>query len=281
MKKAIALFTVIAFAVALAGMASAQMDNRTPAEKLASGQQYLKTLDAKIIKYRKLGNAAVVKKLQADKKSTIARMKTWKAQMEAQEAAPPPPPPAPRPVAPAPPPPARPAARPAAPAPAGLFGMGLNTDFTVGYIAGNGVMFARGDLVLGDALGIGPMLGMSEDSVQWKLGLGAAMGKDINDNEKKALPLMIDGVLNIPADVMGGVESYIGGGVNYVLYGSEKLGGSYGGQVYYGVAGDIGLGGKSYAELAYTIIRSGADAGHTVPYSMKGIGVNFGTQIVL
>ena len=162
----------------------------------------------------------------------------------------------------------------------GLFGWGMNTGATLGYLAGNSVMVARGDLILADALGIGPMLGLSDDAVNWKIGLGGAMGKDINDNEKKAIPLFIDGIINIPADVMG-VASYIGGGVNYVLYGSEKKAGSYGGQIYYGIKGDIGLGGDSYAELAYSIIRTGQDAGHDVPYSMKGVGINFGTEILL
>jgi len=249
---------------------------RSPAEKLAAGRAYLKLLDKKIIRLRKQGKTALVKKMQADKKATISRMKTWKAQAAAEMAAPPPP----RPVAPTPPPPPRPVSRPA-PAGMGLLGMGINTGYSVGYLMGNSVVTVRGDIILNDAMGIGPMLGMSEDAVQWKIGMAAAMGKDINDVEKKALPIVIDGVLNLPADVMGGVESYIGGGVNYVLYGSEQLGGSYGGQVYYGIQGDVGLGGKSFAELGYSIIRSGTDAGHTVPYSMKGVSVSFGTQILM
>jgi len=275
LKRLIALVTALAFVAVLAGMVCAQADTRTPAEKLAAGRAYLKLLDEKIIRHRKAGNAAVVKKLQADKKSTIARMKVWKAESEAA-AAPPPPPPPPRRVAP--PPPPRPVAKPA---PAGLFGWGLNTGYTVGYLAGKSVVVGRGDLILADPMGIGPMMGLGEKAVSWKLGLGGAMGKDINDVEKKAIPLFIDGVIAIPAEVMGGVESYVGGGVNYVVYGSEKLAGSYGGQIYYGIQGDVGLGGMSYAELNYSIIRSGSDAGHDVPYSMKGVGISFGTTLML
>ena len=279
MKKLIALFTVFAFVAMLAGMVFAQADSRSPEEKLAAGRAYLKLLDQKIIRLRKEGKTALVKQMQADKKSTIAKMQTWKAQSEAEMAAPPPPPP-PRPVAPTPPPPPRPVSRPA-PASMGLLGMGINTGYSVGYLMGNGAITARGDIVLNDAMGIGPMLGMSEDAIQWKIGMAAVMGKDINDVEKKALPILLDGVLNLPADMMGGVESYVGGGVNYVLYGSEKLGGSYGGQVYYGIQGDVGLGGNSFAEVGYSIVRSGASAGHVAPYSFKGISVNFGTQIMM
>jgi hypothetical protein len=273
LKKLVALFALFAFVVVLGGMVYAQVDTRTPAAKLAAGRAYLKLLDKKIIRLRAAGKMAVVKKLQAEKKGTIARMKVWKAQSEAT-------PPPPRPVAPTPPPP-RPIVRPAPAPTAGLFGMGLNTGATLGYIAGNSVIVARGDLILSDAMGIGPMLGLSEDAVAWKVGLGYGQGKDINDNEKKVIPLFIDGVLNIPADVMGGVESYVGGGVNYVLYGTEQMSGSYGAQICYGIQGDIGMGGKSYAELAYSIIRSGNDAGHNEPYSLKGVGINFGTQILL
>ncbi|MBU0672255.1 MAG: hypothetical protein KJ732_04410 [Candidatus Margulisbacteria bacterium] len=265
--------TVLAFVVVFAGMVSAQADDRSAAEKLAAGRAYLKLLDQKIIRLRNEGKAGLVKQMQADKKATIARMQAWKAEAESEMAAPPPPP---RPVAPTPPP--RPAARPAAPS-AGLFGMGINTGYSVGYLAGNSVIVGRGDLILSDPLGIGPMLGLADDAIAWKVGLGGALAsKDINDNERKAIPLFVDGILNIPADVMGGVASYVGGGVNYVLYGSGRETGSYGGQVYYGIQGDIGLGGNSYAELAYSIIRSGAT---TTPYSMKGIGINIGTQIVL
>jgi len=278
LKRIIALVTVFAFVAVLAGSVFAQADTRSPAEKLEAGRAYLKLLDQKIIRLRKEGKMALVKKMQADKKATIARMKVWKAQAEAAVAPPPPPPPPPRRVAP--PPPPAPVSR-AKPATMGLFGMGLNTGYSVGYLMGNSVIVGRGDLILGDAMGIGPMLGLSDDAVSWKIGLGAAMGKDYSDNEKKAIPLYIDGVLDIPADAMGGIESYVGGGVNYIVYGSEKKAGSYGGQVYYGIQGDIGLGGDSYCELAYTILRTGVDGGHAQPYSMRGIGINFGTTLVL
>ena len=270
MKRIIAIITVFAFAMVLAGMVYAQIDTRTATEKLAAGRAYLKLLDKKIIRLRNQGKTALVRKMQAEKKSTIARMQKWKAQAEADAAAPPP-----TPVAPTPPP--APVARPAAPG-AGMFGMGINTGYSVGYLAGNSVIVGRGDIILADPLGIGPMLGLSEDAVAWKVGLGGAMGKDINDVEKKAIPLFADGIINIPADVMGGIDSYVGAGVNYVLYGSGKEAGSYGGQIYYGIKGDIGLGGDSYAELAYSIIRSGAT---TSPYSMKGIGINIGTELML
>ena len=74
MKKLIASLTVFAFCVALAGMVYAEVDTRSPAEKLEAGRAYIKLLDQKIIKYRAQGNAVMVKKLQAEKKGTIAAL---------------------------------------------------------------------------------------------------------------------------------------------------------------------------------------------------------------
>ncbi|MDI6731970.1 MAG: hypothetical protein QME05_05275 [Candidatus Margulisbacteria bacterium] len=266
MKKAVALLTVLAFVVVLAASVYAE-DTRSAAEKIASGQEYLNALDTKIIKYRKLGNNTMVAKLQAEKKSTLAKLAAWKAEMAAEGPAPVTPPPAP--------------VIKAAPAPvsAGLFGWGLNTGYTVGYIAGNSVTLLRADMILGDGLGLGSLLGMGSDTINWKIGLGGAMGTDVNGTSAKAIPLFIDGIINIPADLLGGVQSYLGGGVNYALYGTGSTTGSYGGEVYLGIKGDIGLGGNSYLEVSWSDIRSGS--GVTTPYSMKGVGVNVGTQLML
>ncbi|MFH1826120.1 MAG: hypothetical protein ABH823_02365 [bacterium] len=243
-------------------------DSRPAAEKLESGRAYLKLLDQKIIRLRKDGKTALVEKMKAEKKTTIDRMKVWKAEAES----------APAPMAPT--PPSAPVAMAPAPAAgAGLLGLGLNTGYTVGYtMAGsNSLITGRGDVILADAMGIGPMLGLTDDAISWKIGLGGATGNDNNGTSMKAIPLFVDGIIALPADLLGGIESYVGGGVNYVLYGSGTTSGSYGGQVCYGIAGDIGLGGSSYAELGYSIIRSGTVGS----YSAKGIGINVGTELLL
>lgn len=270
MKRIVALITVFVFAVALAGMVYAQADTRTPAEKLAAGRAYLKLLDKKIIRLRKAGKMALVRKMQADKKSTIARMKGWKAQAEATEAAPPPP----RRVAPPPPPPRR-VVRPAAVS-AGLFGWGLNTSADIGYITGDGntaSILAAGSIILSDPMAIGSVLGLSDDAVNYKVGLGLTYGKDRNDNTFNALLLTADGILNIPEDALGGIASYVGAQVNYPVYKSDVTG-TIGGLLYFGIKGDVGLGGDSYAELGYGAIRRKG-------YSTKGIDIKFGQEILL
>lgn len=247
MKKLVALLTVLAFALTLATTVDA-----------AVAKKVVKKAVKKVVKIKK-----VVKKVVTKKKVVAPKM---------VPVAPVPPPP----------PPMAPAPKPApmvAPAPTGLFGMGLKTDIALGYIAGNSVMAGRADIVLADMLGLGPMVGLSDKAVMWKIGLGGATGTDVNSNTVKAIPLFVDGVINLPADLLGGVESYIGGGINYDLYGTGQQSGSIGGQVYAGIQGDLGLGGKSFVEVAYSIIRSGSSV--KLPYSMKGIGINVGQQILL
>lgn len=263
MKKSIALFVAFAFVVTVASVAF----GRTLDEEKQAVRDYLKVVDAKIVKYRKAGNTAKVKMLQGEKQATLARWNKLQAEMAASEVAPPPPAPVPPPVM-----------KPAPAAYSGWFGWGWNTDVSVGYLMGKSVITGRANLVLADPFALGPMLGLSQNAISWKLGLGGLSGKDTNDVEKKAVPIYFDGVIALPADMLGGVESYIGAGVNYAVYGSGKTAGSYGGQIYYGLCGDIGLGGKSFAELGYGIVRSGTAAGH---YSMKGLTVNFGTSITL
>jgi len=266
MKRTIALLVAVAFVVTLAGM----VFGRTMEEERDAVRSYLKVIDAKIVKYRKAGNTATVKKLQGEKAATLRRWEKLKAEMEGSMIAPPPPP-----VAPVPPPPS--VISPMGGAPTGLLGMGWNTSISAGYIMGKSTMVGRADLVLSDLLGIGSMLGMGEKAVSWRVGLGGASGNDINDKSIKAIPVFFDGILNLPADMMGGIESYVGAGVNYTVYGTDKKTGTYGVQAFVGVQGDMGLGGKSFAEVGYSAIR----AGDINKRSAKGISVSVGQQILL
>lgn len=262
MKKIIALVTMFVFIAALSGMVYAQIDYRSPAEKLEAARAYLKLLDQKIIRLRNAGKMDLVTKMQAEKKGTLARMKAWKAEAEGAPGTP---------VAPTPPPPpvtVRPAAAPSA----GLFGLGLNTGYTVGYVmsGSNSAITGRADLILDDPLSLGSLIGLSEKDVNWKVGLGGLSGKGTNDASQNAIAIFVDGILNVSPDLLGGIESYLGGDFNYVVYRS----GNWGGAVYYGIKGDIGLGGKSYIQLSYDWIRASST-------TLKGLGINVGTELVL
>ena len=150
------------------------------------------------------------------------------------------------------------------------------TSADVGYITGDGstaFILAGGSIVLDDPMAIGSMLGLSANAVNYKFGLGLTYGNDRNDNSFNAILVTADGLLNLPADMLGGVGSYIGGQVNYPVYKSDVTG-AIGALVYFGVKGDVGLGGMSYAELGYGKIRR-------TGYSSSGIDIKFGQEIVL
>lgn len=243
MKRVIALLIVIAFVFTVAAPSFAAT---TPVKKV------VKKATKKVVK-------KVVKKAPVAPKVMV------------------PPPPAP--IA-APPPPAPVKVAPVAAAPAGLLGLGVTTAAEVGLVAG--MMGVSGNLILGDALGIGPMIGLSDKAVEWKLGVGYVSGNDINSKAWKAIPVTVDGIINLPADMMGGVSTFVGGGLNYVVYRTGQTGGSYGGQVYVGAEGDLGLGGKTYGELGYSIVRTGTPSDATKgAYSSKSISVVVGQKIVL
>ena len=97
MKKTIAMLLAIAFVATVA----ASSFGRTLEEEKTAVRDYLKVVDAKIIKFRKAGNTTKMKQMQAEKKATLARWEALKAKMEAEEvsAAPAPTPVAPAPVA--------------------------------------------------------------------------------------------------------------------------------------------------------------------------------------
>jgi hypothetical protein len=267
MKKLLAFLIAFAFVASLAADAFAQRD---PAEELASVRGYLKTLDVKIIKYKKMKGtkaAATLKQLRTDKVATLKRLAVLKAQAEAATMAPPPPPP----MAPLPPPPAPVVTKPAPVA--GLFGMGYNAVISGNYLMTGkgklpGALGARGDLLLGDLGGIGASMGLS---LNWRVGLQAVYGTDNQNKLIQALPLCVDAVLSMP---MGkDMEAYAGGGPNWTLYGTGSKMGTYGIQAYVGIKKDMGLGrsfglGKTGVELGYSVVRAG---GTTPTRSAKGV----------
>ncbi|MFA5183815.1 MAG: hypothetical protein WC405_21130, partial [Syntrophales bacterium] len=135
MKKFIVYLFVVAFVASVASVAY----GRTIDEEKTAVRNYLKVVDAKIIKYRKAGNKAKMTTLQAEKKATLLRWEKLKSQMEVAPApttpTPPPPPPAPISVKPA-------------PAPvSGLFGWGIKSD-----VAGIYMMTGKGKISGGLAL---------------------------------------------------------------------------------------------------------------------------------
>lgn len=142
-----------------------------------------------------------------------------------------------------------------------------------------GTVGLRGDIVLDDPLALGTWVGLSANSVKYKVGLGGVYGKDINDADIKAIPVYGDVVVKLPAEWLGGLDTYVSGGANYVVYGSGRKTGSYGVQGAAGVNVDLGLGlGKTGIEVGYAIVRAN---GSTPTLSAKGITFAVSQPLVL
>ena len=252
MKKLIILLFAVVFVARIVNVGIAATPNEIKA--------YINTLESKL----NVAIRAKDKKRQATLKQMIADQKV---RLQAAEMAPP--------IAvPPPPPPARVASAPSA----GLFGWGLNTDINVGYLMNKSILFGRANIVLPDPLGLGPIVGLSADSVKYKLGLGGFSGNDNADVKFQGVPIYLDGVINLPEDLLGGIKSYLSGGINYLVYRTGKTSGSIGGQIAFGIAGNIGLGSDTCLELGYSILRTGDKA---VARSSKGLTISVGQAITL
>ena len=185
--------------------------------------------------------------------------------------------PAPAPVAPAPPPPPPVAPAPVkAPVSAGLFGMGINTSLSGVYIntgkgSLSGSVGAMGSVILDDFVGLGPMVGLGAKAVNYSIGLGYLQG----GGGLKAVPVRAGGTIALPAEWLGGLESYLAGGLNYVVYGNNTTSGNIGGDAAFGIKADLGLGlGKTGFELGYSVVRSKT-------HTSKGLSLAVSQPIVL
>jgi hypothetical protein len=261
MKKFIVCFVVFVFVTAVASVAF----GRTLDEEKQAVRNYLNVIDAKLVKAKAAKQSAKVNMLHADKAATLARWNKLKASMAVAPVVAPTPPAAPVP------PPAPVVVKPTAPA--GLFGMGLNTCLSGQYISTGKGQFSgtgglKGDIVLDDFVGLGSMLSLPKNTIQYKLGLGYYQGGGAG---LKAIPIYAGGTINL----MGGSEVYLTGGLNYVVYGNGKTSGKIGGDVYVGIKTDLGLGlGKTGFELGYSVVRSNTA-------SSKGITLSVSQPILL
>ena len=152
--------------------------------------------------------------------------------------------------------------------------MGINTALTGAYIntgkgSISGSIGVSGDWVLDDFVGLGSMVGLSANSVKYTLGLGGFYG----GGGLKAIPVRAGGIIMLPD--MGGMSTYLCGGLNYVAYGNGQKAGKIGGDVSIGMNVDLGMGlGKTGIQLGYSIVRS-----DTV--SSKGLSLSVMQPIVL
>lgn len=134
----------------------------------------------------------------------------------------------------------------------GLLGWGLNTDIGGKLLFGSLMAGIRGDLIFADPLTLGEKIGLAEDAVEYKLGTGFVMSDKL-----KSIPLFADAIVYLKEGSLFGLDPYVGAGLIYNLYGTGKVSGGLGGQIYLGILADFGLDQRTAVSLGYGSYKVG------------------------
>jgi hypothetical protein len=134
----------------------------------------------------------------------------------------------------------------------GLLGWGWNADLGGKLLVGSILLAGRGDIVFSDPLLLGEKIGLAEDAVEYKVGLGAVISDKL-----KSIPLFADAVVYLKEGSLMGMNPYIGTGLIYNLYGTGKVNGGLGGQIYLGILADFGLDQRTGICLGYGSYKVG------------------------
>jgi hypothetical protein len=260
MKKAIIFLVAMAVMASVSSVAFA----KTMAEEMSAVRDYLNVVDAKLATAKNAKNEKKIRLLHAEKAATLARWYKLKATMVTPAA----------PVVQAPAPVVNvttPAPIVVMPSPApGLFGMGIPVALSGLYInTGKGTYSGtgglKGEVILDDFTGLDNMLGLAPKAIKYKVGVGVVDG---GGEGLKAIPVYAGGTIALP--MMGGVEPYLVGGLNYVVYGNGKTSGQIGGDAGLGCKVDFGFGiGKTGLELGWGVVRSNTVTSKGVMFSVS------------
>ncbi|MFA5103731.1 MAG: hypothetical protein WC527_00915 [Candidatus Margulisiibacteriota bacterium] len=236
MKKVIGILLALTFVAVLAAGSYA----RTLGEEKQAVRDYLKVIDAKIIKYRAQGNTVKMKQLQAEKQGTLRRWEKLKAQLESEET--PWVPPTPAPVAPA------PSVKPVS----ATAGMGLTMGGKVGLTAG---LFAvTGDLDYAlDSILPGAKARLSVDYVT---GNNPKVAAKV-DNPMKAVDIKIGGTyaLDMLKNAALPVDWYLGAAYIIPVKVNNARTGKWGAEAYLGGKYMVPDFGTIYGELGYAGLK--------------------------
>jgi hypothetical protein len=168
-------------------------------------------------------------------------------------------------------------AAPVAPVRRALFGLGRNANLAAQFIGDskNSTIYGlygissglMGTLVLDDFIGLGSLLRMSADTIKYKLGTGFFYMSGTGGIN--AIPVYAGGLIHLPR-WWGGQESYLTGGLNYVVSSNGQTGGKLGGDIYFGVTADLGIGlGKTGFEIGYNVVRSNTVTSKGLSFSVS------------
>ena len=252
MKKTIGIFLALTFVAVLAAGSFA----RTLEEEKQAVRDYLKVIDAKIIRFRAQGNTVKMKQMQAEKQGTLRRWEALKASMESADT--PWVPPTPAPVAPA------PAMKPTS----ATAGMGMTAGAKVGLTAG---LFA----VTGD---LDYSLASILPGAKARLSVDYVTGNNPNetatiDNPMKSVDVKIGGTyaLDMLKTAALPVDWYLGAAYILPVKVNSARTGKWGAEAYLGGMYMVPDFGTIYGELGYAGLKYDASAA-----ALKGVNVAVG-----
>jgi hypothetical protein len=136
----------------------------------------------------------------------------------------------------------------------GLLGWNMNADINGKLLFGSLVGGLRGDAIFSDPLLLGEKIGLAEDAVEYKVGLGAVIADTF-----KSIPLYADAVVYLKEGSLFGMDPYLGTGLIFNLYGTGKVSGGLGGQIYLGILADLGFGSRTGISVGYGTHQVGND----------------------
>ncbi|MFH1576886.1 MAG: hypothetical protein ABID35_05045, partial [Candidatus Margulisiibacteriota bacterium] len=115
-------------------------------------------------------------------------------------------------------------------------------------LSGNGSLIGlAGNIIFSDPWLLGEKIGLAEDAVEYKLGLGFGLGSNF-----KTICLTSDMLVYLKEGSLFGLDPYIGTALIYNLYGTGRVGGGLGGNIYLGILTDFGFAaGKTGIALGY------------------------------
>ena len=135
---------------------------------------------------------------------------------------------------------------------AGLLGWGQNADIKGKLLFGSLLASVRGDIIFADPLLLGEKIGLAEDAVEYKVGLGFVLADTF-----KSIPLYADAVVYLKEGSLFGLDPYVGTGLIFNLYGTGKVTGGLGGQIYLGILADLGFDSRTGLSIGYGTYKVG------------------------
>lgn len=145
-----------------------------------------------------------------------------------------------------------------------LFGWNTKSELNGSYAYNSGQSGFLGlvggnlNLIFADPAGLGSRIGLAEDALEYKAGLGLFLGQDKNDLNMFSLPLIANATLYLKEDSLFGLDPFIGAGVNLNLIGTDSTMGGLGFNLFAGSLADFGWGtGPTEFKLGYRSIKVG------------------------